>query len=61
MLFTVHAQSSNQNHSFALLFFVEHIFVATPGGCKRFRARAVKELLQDFLPTELAHYVFIEL
>jgi hypothetical protein len=61
LLFAVHAQSSNQNHSFALHLFVERIFVAIPGGCKRFRARAVEELHQNFLPTELAHYVFIEL
>src|SRR5438128_7155893 len=59
--FAVEMQARYQNELLRLFVFEDGVAIALPSGRQILRAFAVQELLQDFLPAKLAHYIFIEL
>jgi len=54
-------QTCQEDKFFRLLLLEDGVAVAVPRGSHRFGPIIVEELLQNFLPAEFAHDVFIEL
>jgi len=61
VFFAVQVQPGNQNGFFRLFLLEDDVAVAIPGRCQNLGAVVVEELLQDFLPAEFTHDVFVEL
>jgi hypothetical protein len=61
VFFAVEVQAGNQNEFLRLFLFEDDVAVAIPGRRQSLGAVVVEELLQDFLPAEFTHDVFVEL
>jgi hypothetical protein len=61
MFLAIEVQPRHQDEPLALLLFIDSVGIAIPSGCQGFGAPGVEKLLQNFLPAEFAHDVFIKL